>query len=53
MRYHPEAVNALAMAAALDAYRYLVLECSQEEAWRRIKLMREADRLARGKEGGM
>lgn len=29
-------------ASALGDYRYLILECSKEEAWRRIKLMRAA-----------
>ena len=27
-------------ASALESYRYLVLECTKEEAWRRIKIMR-------------
>ena len=29
-------------AGALESYRYLVMECTKEEAWRRIKIMREA-----------
>lgn len=29
------------MAGALESFRYLVLECTKEEAWRRIKLIRE------------
>jgi hypothetical protein len=29
-------------ASVNDSFRYLLLECSQKEAWRRIKLMRAA-----------
>lgn len=29
-------------AGVCDSYRYLIMECTKEEAWRRIKLMREA-----------
>lgn len=32
-------------AVALESYMYLVQECTKEEAWRRIKIMREALRL--------
>ena len=28
--------------SSLESYLYLVEECSKEEAWRRIKIMREA-----------
>lgn len=31
-------------ASALESYRYLVMECNKEEAWRRIKIMRQAVR---------
>lgn len=36
--------DCLCAASALESYLYLVLECTKEEAWRRIKLMREAYR---------
>ena len=29
-------------ASVMESYRYLILGCTKEEAWRRIKLMREA-----------
>lgn len=29
-------------AGVLDSYLYLIEECTKEEAWRRIKIMREA-----------
>lgn len=29
-------------ASVVESYAYLVMECSKEEAWRRIKLMRAA-----------
>jgi hypothetical protein len=29
-------------AGVCDSYRYLIMECNKEEAWRRVKLMREA-----------
>ena len=29
-------------ASALESFRYLVLECTKEEAWRRIQAMRQA-----------
>ncbi len=32
----------------MESYLYLVEECTKEEAWRRIKLMREAMRTERG-----
>jgi len=35
---------ALAAASCLESYMYLVTECTKDEAWRRIKLMREAIR---------
>lgn len=31
-----------AAAGSLESFRYLVLECTKAEAWRRILLMREA-----------
>ena len=40
MRYGQNADTAA--ASALDSYRYLVLECTKEEAWKRIKLIRSA-----------
>ena len=40
MRYGQNADTAA--ASALDSYRYLVLECTKEEAWKRIKLIRKA-----------
>ena len=40
MRYGQNAD--IAAASALDSYRYLVLECTKEEAWKRIKLIRKA-----------
>lgn len=33
-------------ASALASYEYLVLECTKDEAWRRIKLLRAARREA-------
>lgn len=32
-------------AGVLESYMYLVQECTKEEAWRRIKIMRDALRL--------
>lgn len=32
-------------AGVIESYMYLVQECSKEEAWRRIKIMRNALRL--------
>lgn len=32
-------------AGVIASYMYLVQECTKEEAWRRIKIMREAMRL--------
>lgn len=29
-------------ASVCDSYRYLIMECTNEDAWQRIKLMREA-----------
>ena len=29
-------------ASVLEGYRYLITECTKEEAWRRIKLLRHA-----------
>jgi hypothetical protein len=29
-------------ASALDSYMYLIQECTRDEAWRRIKILREA-----------
>jgi phosphopantothenate synthetase len=31
-------------AGVLESYRYLIEECTKDEAWRRIKLMRAAIR---------
>ena len=42
LRYgNPEAVRYDA-ASVVETFRYLVLECNRDEAWRRIKLMRDA-----------
>jgi hypothetical protein len=42
LRYgRPEDVRMVA-ASAIESYLYLVTMCSKEEAWRRIKLIREA-----------
>lgn len=38
-------------AGVLEAYMYLVQECTKEEAWRRIKIMRKA--LAKKKTGAV
>jgi len=39
----PPACSDRMMAAGVcESYRYLILECTKEEAWRRIKLMRAA-----------
>ena len=46
-RYRPTENKPMALAEALDSYRYLVLECTKEEVWRRIKLLREATKDAR------
>jgi hypothetical protein len=47
LRYgDPEAVRMVA-AAAVESYRHLVTETSQE-SWRRIKLIRQAMREAQG-----
>ena len=48
-RYAPTALSPFAAADHFDSYQYLVLECTKEEAWRRIKLMRAA--LKSGGEG--
>lgn len=37
-------------AGVCDSYRYLIMECPKEEAWRRIKLMREAIKANAAKE---
>lgn len=34
--------DAYVAASCLDSYTYLVLNCTKEEAWRRIKLIRAA-----------
>lgn len=43
LRYgaNPERLRYVA-AAALESYSYLIMECTKEEAWRRIKMMRAA-----------
>lgn len=33
--------------SSLESYLYLIEECSKEEAWRRIKILREAMRRHR------
>lgn len=40
MRYGDK--PALVAASAIDSFEYLVRHCTKEEAWRRIKLMRQA-----------
>ena len=45
LRYGDKVGRALAAAELIDAYHYLVEECSQKEAWRRIKLIRAKERL--------
>jgi hypothetical protein len=42
MRYGNPERHRFTAASALESYDYLVLECTKEEAWRRIKLMRQA-----------
>jgi hypothetical protein len=32
------------VCSSLESYLYLVTECTKEEAWRRIKIVREAVR---------
>lgn len=32
----------LVAASAIESFAYLVMSCSRDEAWRRIKIMREA-----------
>jgi hypothetical protein len=42
MRYGDPMRVRMVAAAALNSYEYLVLSCTKEEAWRRIKLIRKA-----------
>ena len=44
MRYGDPVKVRMLVAGVLDSYEYLVCHCSKEEAWRRIKIMREAVR---------
>lgn len=53
LRYqHPEpprgtlADDRMLAAGVLESYLYLVEECSKEEAWRRIKILRAAMKAA-------
>ena len=41
-RYATHALNPYDAAEVMDSYLYLVCECSQKEAWRRLRLMRAA-----------
>lgn len=41
-RYAPINKHHLAVASALDSYAYLVLECTRDEVWQRIKDIRAA-----------
>ena len=38
----PKCNDRMVAAGALESYRYLILECTKEEAWNRIKQMRSA-----------
>ena len=49
MRYGDPVRVRMLVASVLDSYEYLVCHCSKEEAWRRIKIMREAVRLYHSK----
>lgn len=40
LRYGDPARVRFDAASAVESYRYLVLECTKEEAWQRIKLIR-------------
>lgn len=45
LRYGNEVTKlgyALTAASIVEAYGYLVIECSRDEAWRRIKIIRAA-----------
>lgn len=57
-RYYPKDLPTMLIASALDSYRYLVLECNKDEAWRRIKRIRrhvkeaqESEQISAIKEG--
>jgi hypothetical protein len=40
LHYHQREGDNYSAASVIESYQYLVLECSKEEAWRRIKLLR-------------
>lgn len=42
LRYGDAERMKLVAASAIDSFNYLVMECTKEEAWRRILLMRKA-----------
>lgn len=42
LRYGDAERMRLVAATVIDSFNYLVMDCTKEEAWRRILLMREA-----------
>lgn len=51
LRYQSDGNANLVAAGVVESFRYLLLDCSQTEAARRMKIMRDEMRAALGEEG--